>query len=255
MFVNNINPDILKLGPFSVRFYGIVYALGFLLVAYLLSKEAERKKIKNLDKDKAASIVVYSMVFGLIGARIFHVISDFYLYKNNLIGIFEIWNGGLGFYGGIAGGALAIYFYCRKHKINLFQILDVIALPFPFIVGFGRIANFINSEHIGFPSNLPWCVVFEKIDMVCRHPAQLYESISMFVLFIALLFVHFRTKKKTGVIFWSFVTGYGVMRFITDFFRQTQSIYILGLAHTQIISIGMVIYGIYSIIRLYRVKK
>jgi phosphatidylglycerol---prolipoprotein diacylglyceryl transferase len=255
MFVNNINPDILNLGPFSVRFYGIVYALGFLLVAYLLSKEAEKKKIKNLDKEKAVDLTVWALVFGLIGARIFHVLSDFYLYKNNILGIFEIWKGGLGFYGGVAGGILAIYFYCRKHKVNLVHVLDIISLPFPLIIAFGRIANYLNSEHVGFASQLPWCVVFEKVDMICRHPAQIYESLSMFVLFTILMILHKKFSKKTGFAFWSFITGYGIMRFITDFFRQEQSFYISNLAHTQIISICMIIYGIYSLIRLYKVKK
>ncbi len=255
MFINNLNPDILNVGPFSIRFYGLVYALGFLLVAYLLSKEAQKKKIKNLDKEKAVDLTVWAMVFGIIGARIFHVLSDFYLYKNNFIGIFEIWKGGLGFYGGIAGGILAVWFYCRKHKVDVFKVFDVMSLPFPLVIAFGRIANFINSEHVGFKTDLPWCVVFEKIDMICRHPVQIYESISMFILFFMLLIINFRTKKKTGKIFWSFIAGYGVMRFITDFFRQEQSFYFLGLAHTQFISIFMILYGGYKLFKMSRVKK
>ena len=111
MFINNINPDLINIGPFSIRFYGLVYALGFLFISYMLDKKVKSKKIKNLTKDRASDLLVYTMIFGLLGARLVHVISDFHLYKNNLIGIFQIWNGGLAFHGGL----LAIifgYYYC-----------------------------------------------------------------------------------------------------------------------------------------------
>ncbi len=251
MFVNNINPDLITIGSLSIRFYGIVYALGFLLIIKILSKA----KIKNLNKEKASDLVIYAMIFGLIGARIFHVVSDFHLYQNNLGGMFAIWNGGLGFQGGLIGGVLAIFFYCRKHKINIMKILDTVALPFPLIIAFGRIANFINSEHIGFPTDLPWCVIYQKIDNICRHPASIYQSLSQFMLFGILLFLS-KTKlsKKTGFISWSFITGYGLIRFFTDFFRSDYHIYLLGLSHTQVINLFMFIFGIYNLLKLKKVK-
>ena len=162
MFVHNLNPDLINIGPFSIRFYGIVYALGFLLVAYILSKKSN--KIKNLDKDRAFDVVIYGMIFGLIVARIFHVISDFHLYQNNLIQVLYIWNGGLAFQGGLIGALIAVYFYCKKHSINMFKVLDIVVVPLPLILTFGRIANFINSEHLGFVTNLSWCVVFQRVD-------------------------------------------------------------------------------------------
>jgi phosphatidylglycerol---prolipoprotein diacylglyceryl transferase len=259
MFIQNINPDLIKLGPFTIRFYGIVYALGFLAVAYFLSKAAEKKKIKNLDKEKAIDLVTYTMISAILGARIFHVVSDFYLYKNNLLDVFAIWKGGLGWYGGLFGAMLFIFFYCRKHKIDVIRAFDYFSFLLPLIIGFGRIANFINGEHLGFPAssnNVPWCVVFERIDAVCRHTVQLYESLSMFLLFILLLIIYMKWQDKKGLLFASFLTGYGIARFITDFYRETQSAYFFGLAHTQIISIIMIFIGSYYVNKsLRKVKK
>ena len=244
LFIHDINPDLINIGPLSIRFYGIVYALGFLLVTHLITKKAKEKKIKNLTPDKAIDLVTYTMIFGLIGARLMHVISDFYIYKTNLIGIFKIWEGGLGFQGGLVGGLIFIYFYCKKHKINFLKFTDTIALPLPLIIGFGRIANFINGELIGNPSNLPWCVVFSRIDDICRHPSQLYQSLSQFILFGILLYLS-KTKmsKKKGFISFSFIAGYGLFRFVTDFFRSDYHIYLFGLSHTQILNIFMFFIG------------
>ncbi|MEM3373606.1 MAG: prolipoprotein diacylglyceryl transferase [Candidatus Woesearchaeota archaeon] len=264
MFYHNINPDLLKIGFFSIRFYGIVYALGFLSIGYYLSKS----KIKNLPKEKAWDLVSYTLLFSLIGARLFHVISDFHLYKNNLLGIFEIWKGGLGWYGGLFFGIAFIIFYTKKHKIETLEIFDKISLILPLFIGLGRIANFINSEHLGFPANpetITWCVVFQNIDTFCRHPTQLYEAISMFLVFGVLILINkFIPKLKTkGILFSFYLILYSIARFTTDFFRESQSIYILGLAHTQIISLITLFIGIYLLFKfsdinyskLFKIKK
>lgn len=254
MFIHNINPDLINIGPFSIRFYGIVYALGFLLVAYMLSKKS--KKIKNLNKDKAFDVVIFGMIFGLIGARIFHVLSDFYLYQDNLIQALYIWKGGLGFQGGLIAALIAVYFYCKKHFIDMFKVLDIVVVPLPLILVFGRIANFINGEHVGFITDLPWCVVFQRVDNLCRHPAQLYQALSQFILFGLMLFLS-KTKlsKKTGNLTWSFITGYGLIRLITDFFRSDYHIFYFGLSHTQIINLIMIVIGVYQLYRINQSSK
>lgn len=253
MFINNINPDLINIGPFSIRFYGIVYALGFLLVAYILARNS--KKIKNLDKDKAYDIVTYGMIFGLIGARIFHVIDSFYLYKNNLWNVFAIWNGGLGFQGGLAGALLAVYFYCRKYKINMLQVLDVISVPVPLILFFGRIANYINSENFGPMTNAVWCVVFEKVDNLCRHPTQFYQASAQLILFIVLFFMA-KKKHKKGTLMSVFLIGYGLIRIVFDFLRiHNPNNYFLGLSHTQIVGIVMVIIGSFILFRINQSSK
>jgi len=250
MFINNINPDIISIGPFVIRFYGIVYALALLTIAHMLGKAG----IKNLDKDKAYDLAIYGMIGGLIGARLFHVIADFYLYKNNLIGIFYIWNGGLGFQGGLLGAIITVYYFCNKNKINLLRVLDSVAIPSAFFLGLGRIANYINSEHLGFITDVPWCVVFERVDSICRHPAQIYQAISQFVLFGILFFVSKRKHKK-GTLTWTFFAGYGVFRFITDSFRSDLNAVFLGMSHTQMISLLMAGIGFYNLYNLYIKKR
>ncbi|MFH2021197.1 MAG: prolipoprotein diacylglyceryl transferase [archaeon] len=255
MFINNINPDIATIGPFSIRFYGIVYAAGFLLINYLLVKLAENKKIKNLTKDRAENITMLAIVFGIIGARLFHVITDFQLYRYDLIGIFEVWKGGLGYHGGILFGGAAIYFYCKKYKINILEILDNISIPLALITTFGRLANYVNSEMYGAPTNLPWCVIYQRIDDICRHPTQIYQAISMLILFLLLVFIsRQKYSKKNGVLFWSFITLYGSLRFITDFFRFDYHIFFLGLSLSHLLNLLMVIIGIYCLSKL-KVRK
>jgi len=250
MFVNNINPDLINIGPLSIRFYGIVYALGFLLVTYLISKKAEKKKIKHLTKDRAVDLVTYTMIFGLFGARLFHVLDNIGFYWSNPLNMFAIWNGGLVFQGGALIGALFAYFYCKKHKIKLWQVFDAIVVPLPLIIGFGRIANFMNSEIIGPVTNLPWCVVFQKIDDFCRHPTQLYLGLAQFTFFFILFFLS-KKKLKKGVLTGVFLIGYGLIRLIFDFLRDDFNIKFLSLSLTQIFGIFMIIYGVYLIKKKY----
>jgi len=248
MFIHNINPDIITIGPFSIRFYGIVYALGFLLVNYILTKAAKNKKVKNLTEDKASDLVIWTMIFGLLGARLMQVLAELPYYLRNPFEIFAIWHGGLYFQGGLAAALIFMYLYCKKHKIKLIKLTDIIAVPLPLIIGFGRIANFINSEHIGFVTQVPWCVVFQKIDNFCRHPAQIYQAITQFMLFGLVYFTSKKTKKS-GLTTWSFVAGYGFLRFITDFYRTDMPRIFLGMTITQIINIIMFGTGLYFIIK------
>lgn len=234
MFLQNINPDIISLGPFSVRFYGIVYALGFLLVNYLLIKKAG--KIKNLTKERASDLVIYIMLFGILGARIVHVLTEWDYYSLNLSEIFAVWKGGLAFHGGLIGGTLAAYFFTKKHKISFLEIMDFIVVPLSIVTAFGRIANFINSEHIGQPSSLPWCVVFLMVDEVCRHPVQIYEAITQFLLFGMMLYFG-QQKLKSGKLTLIYLFSYSLFRFMTDFFRSTYTVFFFGLAISQLVSI------------------
>ncbi|MBN2423059.1 prolipoprotein diacylglyceryl transferase [Candidatus Woesearchaeota archaeon] len=247
MFVHNINPDLVRIGSFSIRFYGIVYALGFILVTYVLVKAAENKRILNLNESKAVDLVTYGILGAVIGARIWHIITEFEYYIHNPLQMLEIWKGGLAFFGGIAGGIIVVSFFCRKYKIDLIKVLDIVAVPMPFIVFLGRIANFINGEHYGFPVNLPWAVVFPFIDSQPRHPAQLYEALSMLLLFLILLFLR-KKKRKTGFIIWSAFMMYGCFRFVTEFFRDTAVKHmVFGLSTAQYLSIVVFVIGIYNL--------
>ena len=253
MFVHNINPDIITIGPFSIRFYGIVYALGFLFVNHILMKVAKNKKIKNLSVEKASDLVIWTMIFGLLGARVMQVLAELPYYLKNPFEIVAFWHGGLYFQGGLAAALVFMYLYSKKHKIKLIRLTDTIAVPLPLIIGFGRIANFINSEHLGFPTKVPWCVVFQKTDNICRHPAQIYQALTQFLLFVIVYLISKKTKKP-GLVTWSFVAGYGFLSVITDFYRTDMPRILFNLTITQFINIGMFILGVYFLIKKVKAK-
>ena len=245
MFVHNINPELISIGPLSIRYYGIVYVIGFLITLFIFLKIAEKKKIKNLSKDKAIDLILYMMLGGVIGARLFHVALFFKDYLSNPLDIFKFWQGGMAFIGGLAGGILVIIYYCKKHKINFYEVADIIVIPFALFLGFGRIANFINGEFIGKITDVPWCVQFKNY-LGCRHPSQIYEALKNFFIFGVLFFISKR-KYKTGIIFWSFITLYGLLRFITNFWRFGTRYF--GLSLGQYLGLIMFILGTIVLIK------
>jgi phosphatidylglycerol:prolipoprotein diacylglycerol transferase len=261
MFVHNIDPNLITIGDFSIRLYGIFYAVGFLVTAYYLVKKS--KKIKNLNKDKAIDLVTYGMLFGIIGARLLHVLIEIKYYINNPIvylnlfslnipvpSVLAVWQGGLAFFGGILGAVLSVYFFCKRNKINFLEVADVVVVPTSFFVSLVRITNFINGEHVGKPTNLPWAVIFPFYDNIPRHPAQIYESISMLIMFFILFFLG-KKKHKKGFIFYMFLIIYGIFRFITEFFRQNQpNEMFVFLSISQYLSILVFGIGAYYLLKL-----
>jgi phosphatidylglycerol---prolipoprotein diacylglyceryl transferase len=215
MFVNNLNPTILTLGPFEIRYYGVVYVIGFLVLYYLMRKNKERLKLTD---DSVDSLLMYIFSGGIIGARLFHfLISEPSIFVRNPLEFFMLWHGGMSFFGSLMGGSLAIYLFSRKYKLDFYRLVDFIVLPFAFFLALGRLANFINGELVGTITSVPWCVVFKEY-VGCRHPYQLYASLSHFILFFILMAA--RKIKENGFLFWLFITGYSGFRFLTDFFRD-----------------------------------
>jgi len=239
MFVHNINPELISIGSLSIRYYGLVYVIGFLITLFIFLKIAEKKKIKNLSKDKAADLILYMILGGVIGARLFHVVLFFKDYLANPLDILKFWEGGMAFIGGLAGGILVIIYYCKKYKIGFYDVADIIVIPFALFLGFGRIANFINGEFVGTTTNASWCVKFQNHEG-CRHPSQTYEALKNFFIFGILFFLN-KKKHKPGLIFWSFITLYGMLRFITNFWRY-DTIY-FGLSLGQYLGLGMFVLG------------
>ncbi len=245
MFIHNINPELISIGPLSIRYYGLVYVIGFFITLFIFLKIAEKKKIKNLSKDKAADLILYMMLGGVIGARLFHILLFFKDYLANPLDILKFWQGGMTFIGGLVGGLLAITYYCKKNKINFYEVADIIVIPFALFLGFGRIANFINGEFVGTITKVPWCVKFKDY-LECRHPSQLYEALKNFFIFGVLFFLN-KKKHRPGLIFWSFITLYGMLRFITNFWRYDTMYF--GLSLGQYLGLAMFIIGTIVLIK------
>ncbi len=221
MFVQNINPVLVHFGAVQIRYYGIIYALGFIITYFFLKHAITRKKLR-LTQDDLDQFMLYLIIGVVIMARFFDVfIYSYPFYHNHIIEFFKIWTGGLSFHGGLVGAILAVVLFTQKKKIHFYELADAISIPAVLALALGRIANFINSELYGTianPLTTPWCVVFEKVDGFCRHPVQIYQSIKDFTIFGILFFMN-RKKQKQGTIFWTFILLYGILRFSITFWR------------------------------------
>lgn len=154
-----MNPIFLKIGPLEIRYYGLMYAISFMIAIYFGKKWAEKKGINGIVFENFAFITIIS---GLIGARLYYVLLSLNYYLNNPLDIIAIWKGGLAIHGGIIGGFLGALFYSKKHKLNLWNLTDISA---PFLLlgqGIGRIGNLMNGEIHGVPTFTPWNIIFSR---------------------------------------------------------------------------------------------
>ena len=243
-FTSNINPVLAHLGPLTIRWYGVIYALGFIIAYCWLRREIKRKTLA-LSADDTDTFFLYLIPGVVIGARVFEII--FYeptYYFANPVQMVAVWNGGLSFHGGLVGAALAVYLFTKHKKIPFYDLADTLVIPAAFALFLGRIANFINAELPGIATNVPWCVYFPGVEG-CRHPSQLYEAAKNLVICAVLLLVqrselkkdHHRRKNK-GYLFWLFVLLYGTLRFIVNFWRDDPIVF-FGLQTGQLLSVAM----------------
>jgi len=258
MIYQNINPVILEFGPFQVRYYGLFWAIGFIIAYFMIYHLAKRKEIR-LTKDDVSDLIIYLMAGIILGARIIYVIfynAAFYVQKP--LEIFAVWHGGLSFHGGLLGATIAVFLFSRKKKIHFYELADLIAVPAALALALGRIGNFTNAELYGRITDVSWCIDYSKNQYVdglpsgCRHPSQIYESIKNLLIFAALWTIKDK-KLPRGFMFWTFVTMYGFLRFFIEFFRQPdeQIGFLFGsLSMGQLLSLPLFLVGIFMLIKL-----
>ncbi len=221
MFINNLNPVAFEIFDFEIRWYSLAYIFG-IIIAINFGKFLIKKNKFFEFKDNILEDYIPLSILGIIfGGRIGYVIFyDFLYYIKNPIKIFYIWEGGMSFHGGLLGIIISAYYFSKKNKINFYSFADILAVITPIGLMLGRIANFINSELIGSPTNLPWAVTFSKIDSIPRHPSQLYEAfLEGIVLFLILNYLIKKIKYTPGIISSSFLFFYGFFRIISEQFR------------------------------------
>lgn len=243
----DINPEIIRIGPFAVRWYGLMYLLGF-ASSYLLVRYQIKKKGFKLKKDFVEALYSYLILGLILGARLGYVIFyNLSYYIQHPLEIFAIWHGGMSFHGGLIGSVIAGILFCRKLKVDAWQIADLIIVTAPIGIGLGRLGNFINGELYGRVTDVPWAMIFPTGGPLPRHPSQLYEFfLEGVVLFIILWLLKDKTLK-TGVLFSLFMIFYGTFRFFVEFFREpdVQVGFILGVfTMGQMLSAAMVFLGI-----------
>jgi len=248
VFVHNINPVLLKIGIIEIRYYGLIYALGFVFCLWYLLQLAKQKKVL-LSEDDVLDYMTYLIIGVLLGARIFEVLfyhPDYYL--TNPGQIIAYWNGGLSFHGGFVGGIIATFMFIKKKKLEFYDVADAVMVPLALGLAFGRLANFINGELFGKIANVPWAVKFPGAEGY-RHPTQLYESFKNFIIFFTLFSLRDKKTKK-GFQFWLFITMYGAFRFIIENWKEPETVW-FGAPLGQILSAAMFVVGAYMIYRYY----
>jgi phosphatidylglycerol:prolipoprotein diacylglycerol transferase len=253
MFYHTINPVLLKLGFLQIRYYGFAYIIGFVLAYFYLKHAAKHGLVKNLTEKLVEDLTLWIGIAVIMGARVF----DFIFYNPSVfwtdpLELFKVWHGGMSFHGGLIGVAIAAYFFSKKHKLNLLELGDVLVFPAALGLAIGRIANFINGELYGIKTSVSWCIDYSKNTFIqnvpegCRHPYQIYASLSHFAIF-GLLYFHKRWKRYNGQFVWLFIYYYGLFRFLLDFYREDPRW--LGISMGQFLSLAMFALGLVMLIR------
>ncbi|MFC5990892.1 prolipoprotein diacylglyceryl transferase [Limoniibacter endophyticus] len=253
----DISPIALQLGPIAIHWYGVGYIVGILFAWWyakrLVSNDAlwlaGQPRPQKLDID---DFVMWAAIGVVLGGRVGYILFyDLPRYLANPLDIFKVWEGGMSFHGGFLGTTLAMIFFARSRKIPVWTMFDVVAAGVPVALGLVRIANFINSELWGRPTDHSWGVIFPTGGPIPRHPSQLYEAfLEGFVLFIVLIVLIFAAKrlKRPGFIAGTFVFGYGLSRIAAEFFREpdAQIGYLAGnwLTMGMVLSVPMVLAGL-----------
>jgi phosphatidylglycerol:prolipoprotein diacylglycerol transferase len=251
----SIDPVIFKIGPFQVRWYGLMYLVSF-LAALLLCRYQLKERGRSDLYPLLENLLFYSFIGLVVGARLgfcFFYYPDYFL--THPWEIPAVWQGGMSFHGGAIGAILTGYLYLKKKGENFFYWADLVIVPAPLGLFFGRIGNFINGEIFGKPSNLPWAMIFPEGGPVPRHPVQLYESLFT-GLFLFLLLWSLRLKPwKEGTKLSLFLILYGILRFLFEFLREPgQSFNLLfgWMTMGQVLCIGMILTGSLLLVYLRR---
>lgn len=265
----NPDPEIINILGISIRYYGLLFITGLILCILILDRlyKREKRPAENLEK-----LTIYGMIGIIAGARLGHCLfyePSYYLshpLEMILPVIFPPEGGikftgyqGLASHGGVLGLLIGIYFYSRKTRHPMIDTLDLIAVVSGLSFGFIRLGNFMNSEIIGMPTTLPWGVIFERVDNLPRHPAQLYEAISYFIIFAVLMILYKlkRSRLKNGFFFGLGSVLFFAARFIIEFVKEDQVGFEKGMTLNmgQILSIPYILAGIgFIIYGLWRTK-
>ncbi len=219
----HIDPDLISLGPIRIRWYGLMYVLGF-IASYLLIPRQDRAREIGLDEETTQDLIFYLIIGLVVGARcgylIFYQYPNAAFYLHHPLEIIATWHGGMSFHGGLIGCVLAGWWFCRRRKLPFWAVADSVVVTAPIGLGAGRLGNFINGELFGRPSHVPWAMVFPLGGPVPRHPSQLYEALMEGAVLFAILWRLRKHSFGDGMMVAFFLLLYGLFRFVLEFFRE-----------------------------------
>ena len=286
----DISPEMFSVNLFgfdlSLRWYAVSYIVGFFCAIWLMKYFLKRKqlwpnKIAPMDTDSADNLLTYLILGVIVGGRLGYVIFyNFNYYLYNPAQILRVWDGGMSFHGGFLGVVSAVLLYSYINKISLWLLSDLVAIASPPGLLFGRLANFVNAELWGKPTDLPWGVIFPGtlaqncpgVEGLCaRHPSQIYEAmLEGLVLFCVLFFLgHKKALTKPGLLTGVFAAGYGVARYFVEFFRVPDPQFFspeningyaftwhnFGITMGQALCLPMILIGLILVIRSFTFKE
>lgn len=249
----NVDPEIFGFGNFSVRWYGLLFASGFLIGYYI----AERMlKSENTDPKWQDSLFFYMIIATIVGARLGHVF--FYgwdYYSQNPSEIFKVWHGGLASHGGALGILIALYIHSRLvTKRSMLWALDRVVVPTALVAAFIRTGNLMNSEIYGIETTMPWGFIFERNgETVAKHPTQIYEALCYLAAFVVMMYLYWKTssKNRPGLLMGAFFIMIFGSRFFIEIIKEDQEAFEAGMALNmgQWLSVPFVLFGTFLVVR------
>ncbi len=244
-----INPNIIEIGPIKVRWYGLMYVLGFLGAYFIIPRQRRAREI-GLQGKTLQDLIFYLALGLVVGARLGYILFyqyvnlDFYL--KHPLEIIATWHGGMSFHGGLIGSIIAGYLFARNRKLPFRAIADSVAVAAPIGLGLGRIGNFINGELYGRVTNVPWAMIFPNSDGLPRHPSQLYEAFFEGLVLFIIMWKLSKKEHPDGYLVVYFMLFYGIFRFFLEFFRQPDpqlGFVCCGLSMGQVLCLLMVLFA------------
>jgi phosphatidylglycerol:prolipoprotein diacylglycerol transferase len=250
------DPVAVSIGPVAVRWYGLMYLIGFALIwaagRYRIARQPGGVwTAKDLD-DALFYGILGTILGGRLGYVLFYKLSD---YVTEPWRIFYVWEGGMSFHGGMLGVIAAMAWFAWRRRQDWLAITDFIAPLVPLALGAGRLGNFINAELWGRPAAVPWAMVFPNVDGMPRHPSQLYEFFLEGVVLLTVLWWFSQRPRPRGAVSGAFLLGYGLLRFMVEYTREPDrflGLLSLGLSMGQWLSAPMIAAGAAMIIWAYR---
>jgi phosphatidylglycerol:prolipoprotein diacylglycerol transferase len=256
----NIDPVAFHLGPLAIRYYGLSYLVGFICVGLWMSRPAGLRRM-GLTRDQVLDFLVYALAGVLIGGRSFFILADIISKRDasfyfgspaNLVNLIAVWNGGMGFFGGLIGVIVAIALFLRRHPQLRFNVLaDEVVMMLPIGIALTRVVNFINDELVGNVCNpdRAWCMQFPHFDGF-RYPSQLFEAL-MDIAVLPILIIVYRRRPPDGVVAWTWFALYGLTRSLSELWRQTD-IAVGPFTGGQLLALPMIAIGIALVVVSYR---
>ena len=255
----NIDPVAIEIGPFAVRWYALAYVVGILLGWWVMARLAQLPGPRGetlMPRRAVDDFVVWATLGIVLGGRLGYVL--FYqpaFFLDHPLQAFALWEGGMSFHGGLCGVVFAIWLFARVRKLSFLSVGDLVCAVVPIGLFFGRLANFVNGELWGRPTDVPWGMVFPRGGPMPRHPSQLYEAaLEGLVLFALLMWLVYRARalERPGLVAGTFLLGYAVARIVCELFREPDvqlGFLFAGITMGQLLSVPVGLAGLYLIWR------